>query len=81
MATITQNMFDEMCDAFESMQYRCDDWFPTLEEIKTLLEPNIDKDWKFALWILETSNEPKTQEEKEARRYLMNLVYKKLRIK
>lgn len=80
MATITQSKFDEMLEAFETMQYRCDDWFPSIEEIKEYLEPNIERDYKFALWILETSNEPQTQKKKEARRYLMNLVYNHLSI-
>lgn len=80
MANITQSKFDEMCDAYDAMRYKCDDWFPTIEEIKTYLEPNIEHDYKFALWILETSHPPKTEKEKEARRYLMSLVYDHLNI-
>ena len=80
MITITQSKFDEMCDAFDEMQYKCGDWFPTMDEIKTKLEPTIEENYKFALWILETSNEPQTQERKEARRYLMSILYKVLSI-
>lgn len=74
MITITQNRFDELCESLNEMQYKCDGWFPSLEEIKTKLEPHIERDIKFALWILETSKPPQTDAQKEARRYLMNLV-------
>ena len=80
MFTIAQDKFDELCDSLSAMAYQCGDWFPSLKEIKTTLEPNIDRDIKFALWILETSNPPKTQEAKDARKYLMTLVYNHLNI-
>lgn len=80
MANITQSRFNEMCEAFDEMQYRCGDWFPTMDEIKKYLEPNIERDYKFAIWILETSDKPNTPEKVEARRYLMSLVYNNLNI-
>lgn len=80
MAVIEQSKFDEMLDAFEKMSYRCGDWFPTMDEIKTILEPNIERDYKFAIWILETSNPPKSLAQIDARRYLMSLVYNNLTI-
>ena len=80
MVTLTQSKFDELCETLSQMQYKCEGWFPTLEEIKTRLEPTIEHDIKFALWILETSGSPKTAEQKEARRYLMTLVYSVLNI-
>ena len=80
MVNMTQAKFDELCNSLSQMQYKCEDWFPTLDEIKTLLEPNIEHDIKFALWILETGPAPKTQDQKEARRYLMSLVNNHLNI-
>ena len=80
MVNIKHDKFDKLCDAYNGMEYRCGNWFPTLKEIKTNLEPNIEKDIKFAIWILETSELPTTEEGKEARRYLMNLVYAHLNI-
>lgn len=81
MSCISQEKLDKLCDLYENMEYRCDDWFPTIEEIKAEIEPNIDRDviMRFAVWILETSNPQKTDEKKEARRYLMNLVNSNIR--
>ena len=80
MINMKQEKFDKLCDAYDNMEYQCGNWFPSLEEIKTQLEPNIEKEIKFAIWILQTSNPQTTKEGKEARRYLMNLVYAHLNI-
>ena len=80
MINFTQEEFDNMCEALGAMDYQCGSYFPSLKEIQEKLEPNIERDIKFALWLLETSTEPKTPEKKEARRYLMNLVYAHINI-
>lgn len=76
MITIAEEKFDQTLEELGSMTYRCQDWFPTLEEIKKYIEPQIKESQlmlKFALWVLETSPAPRTDEEKQARRYLMSL--------
>ena len=70
----TQTEFDKLCDYMDELSFRCSSWFPTIEEIKEKLEPNIERDIYFAIWILETSDEPTTRSGIEARRYLMQLV-------
>lgn len=69
-----QTEFDRLCDYMEEMPFRCGSWFPSLQEIKERIEPNIDRDIYFAIWILQTSDNPATEEDKVARRYLMQLV-------
>ena len=82
MLHLSQKKFDELLDSLETMEYRCGNWLPTIDEIKTEIEPNIEnKDvLQFALWILETGITPKTPEGKEARRYLMSLVNEHIKI-
>ena len=50
-----------LCDKYEEYDYRCDEWFPTIQDINRLLE-NIEKDFEYIVWILETA----TEEIKEA---------------
>ena len=76
MITITEEKFDQLLDELGAMTYRCQDWFPSVEEIKKYIEPQIKENQlmlKFALWMLETAGAPSTDEEKQARRYLMSL--------
>lgn len=70
----TQTEFDKLCDYFDQFEFQCGPWFPSLEEIKEKIEPNIDENIYFAIWILQTSRAPETDKVKTARRYLMRLV-------
>ncbi len=45
-----------LCDKYENYEYRCDDWFPNKEESDRLLE-DIDKEFEFIVWILETATD------------------------
>lgn len=46
--------------------------FICIEDIQKYIEPNLPKSLPFLLWLM---NKPvKTEQEKEARRYMMNLV-------
>ena len=46
----------ELCDLYETYAYRCDDWFPTKDEVDYLLD-TIDDNYKLIVWILETASD------------------------
>ena len=81
MVDIKQSKLDELCEDFEKMSFKAEAWWPTVEEIKTHIEPRLKSCINFALWITETANEPQTDEEKASKKYLMNLLYRNLYIK
>ena len=74
MAEITQKSLDKLCDDFEEITYRAGAWWHSVKDIKTKLEPRIKEKMAFAIWIVETANSPQTDEEKESRKYLMQLI-------
>ena len=80
MIQITQDALDEMCENFENMRYKAKAWWPTVEDIRTKMEPKIKDQIAFAIWITETADNPKTDEEKEAKKYLLRLIYKNLKV-
>lgn len=46
----------DLCDKYEDYEYRCDDWFPTIAEANQLLD-NINKEFDYIVWILETASD------------------------
>ena len=66
--------FDALCqteDRVSSYEWQ-PDFFFCIDDIKKYIEPNIKENFNFAVWLLQ--KEPKTEQEKETRRYLMNVV-------
>lgn len=53
-----------LCDKYEDYTYRCDDWFPNKNESDYLIE-NIETEFDYIVWILETASD-KVKEEFEA---------------
>ena len=80
MIDISQTALDEMCDNFEVMKFKAGPWWPTMEEINTKIKPRIKEYLKFVIWITETAEEPKTEEEKKAKSSLLKLIYENLRV-
>ena len=78
---MTYDEFEAMCQRFEASENKCDDWFPSLTEIKERIEPDIRNKLEFAIWIDVTANPPVTEEENVARQYLRRLIYKNLKFK
>lgn len=78
---ITFDEFAAMCDRFDEADFKAGHWWPTMDEIKTKIEPKIKDMLEFAIWIVETAEPPKNDEEKEARTYLNNLINKNLKFK
>lgn len=71
---------DKLCEDFEEMKFKAEAWWPTVEEIRTLIEPNLKEMLPFALWITETADTPQTDADKEAQKYLLRLIYNEVNI-
>ena len=56
-----------MCDRFEQLPFHCGDWWPTIEDIKLKLEPKLEQNLEFLIWISETASAPKTEVQKASR--------------
>lgn len=67
--------FDTLCQIEEKVslyKWKPDDVSYCIEDIKKHIEPNLKINLNFAIWLLQ--KEPTSETEKEARRYLMNLI-------
>lgn len=78
---MTYDDFDAMCERLGSLNFKCDSWWPTMDEVKSHIEPNIKSNMEFAIWITETASEPQTDEERRVKRYLLQLINKNLCLK
>jgi hypothetical protein len=52
-----------------------------MEEVQKYIEPFIKSNMEFAIWITETVDEPKTEEERRVKHYLLQLIYNNLKLK
>lgn len=67
--------FDKLCeieDRVASYEWKPDDVFYCIEDIKKYIEPDIKSNLSFAFWLLQ--KKPQTSQEKEARSYLLSVV-------
>ena len=78
--TFTFDEFDILCDRLSNSNFRCENWWPTVEEIQTYIEPNINKNIEFLCWIIETASPPQTAEEKKSKTYINKLLIKTLKM-
>ena len=80
-------MKHEMSEAFEAIvngipapngdenaPFKCGNWWPSIYDIKTKLEPKLEQNLEFLIWIEETADAPTTQEQKESQEYIRNLL-------
>ncbi len=78
--TMTFDELDILYNRLGNNNFKCGDWWPTVEEIKTYIEPHLNKNLEFLIWITETADAPKTEAEKESRKYINNLLIKTLKL-
>lgn len=67
-----------MCDRHATSSFLCGDWWPSINDIKTKIEPKLEQNLEFLIWIFETANPPKTQEQIESRDYINKLLKENL---
>jgi hypothetical protein len=73
---LTMDKLDALCERFENAPFKCGAWWPTIDEVKTHIEPRLDQNVEFLVWIAETADAPKNEQERESKRYINNLIYK-----
>ncbi len=67
--------FSTLCaidDKVSEYDWRPDDIFFSIEDIKKYIEPDLKAHFNVAVWL--SQKEAKTQQEKETRRYLLTLI-------
>lgn len=79
-STLSFEEYDILVERLNDNDFKCGDWWPTVEEIKTRIEPNFNKYIEFLLWITETAEEPQTEEQKESKKYINSLLRKNLKL-
>lgn len=79
-ATMSFDDYDTLVDRLVDNCFKAEDWWPTVEEIQKYIEPNVNKNIEFLLWILETADTPITDEQKASKKYINNLLIKTLKI-
>lgn len=78
--TISFDDYDILTERLNNNNFKCGDWWPTIEEIKTYIEPNLNKNLEFLIWITETADTPRTEEQKASKKYINNLLIKTLKL-
>jgi hypothetical protein len=69
-----------MCDRYAESMFLCGDWWPSINDIKTKIEPKLEQNLEFLIWIVETANPPKTPEQIESKNYINKLLKENLTI-
>ena len=71
---MTLKAYDNLCDRLCENEYQCGEWWPTIEDIQTYIEPEPEKYLEFMVWITETATTPQTEEEKESKNMLNRIL-------
>ena len=71
---MTQQAYEELCDRIEHMEYKCHDWYPTLEQAQRLMK-NPGNNLEFLLWISETSDQRGNKEKQEVIKTIRQFLY------
>lgn len=71
---ITFDNYIAMCDRYEESEFHCGNWWPNIIDIKTKLEPKLEQNLEFLIWVAETADKPKTLQQKESRDYINKLL-------
>lgn len=78
--TMSFDDYDVLTERLNDNTFKCGDWWPTIEEIKTYIEPHLSKNLEFLIWITETADTPQTDEERASKKYINNLLIKNLKL-
>lgn len=73
MREYTFDEFAQLCDSFDEIGWKNNNWWPSVKDIETVIAPRIDEMLEFVLWITETSEKPTTPEQQESSRMLKKL--------
>ena len=71
---LTFDNYIAMCDRHLALDFQCGNWWPSIEDIKTKIEPKLEQNLEFLIWISETADAPVTEEQKASQRYINELL-------
>lgn len=71
---VTLNELDSLCKIYEQFIHEQENWWPTLEEIDEVIEPNFSVSYDFALWLLVSGPDPITKEQAKSKSVLRELL-------
>jgi hypothetical protein len=77
---VTFDNYIAMCDRYQASSFKCGNWWPQINDVKTKLEPKLEQHLEFLIWISETADAPKTEQQKESRDYINKLLRENLTI-
>lgn len=75
---LTYDNYEAMCQRYEIAPFQCGNWWPSIVDIKTKLEPKLEQHLEFLIWIEETAGKPQTPEQKESQEYISSLLRRTL---
>lgn len=75
---IPADKFFAMCDRFDAASFKCGNFWPSIHDIQEYIEPNIEQNLDFLIWISETAGEPSNPDEVDSRTYINELIQKHL---
>ncbi len=78
-STMSFDEYDILANRLSKNNFKCGDWWPTVDEIKEKIEPNVNKYIEFLIWILETADPPETPEQQESKKYINRLLINSLK--
>ena len=71
---LTYDNYEAMCQRYETAPFQCGNWWPSIIDIKTKLEPKLEQNLEFLIWIEETASRPQTPEQKQSQEYISALL-------
>jgi hypothetical protein len=79
-SVISFDDYDKLVERLTDNSFKCGSWWPSVDEIKEYIEPNFNKNIEFLVWILETADPPKDEEEKRSKKYINDLLINNLKM-
>ena len=52
---LTYDNYEAMCLRYDEAPFKCGDWWPSVLDIKTKIEPKVEQNLEFLIWIAETA--------------------------
>lgn len=74
MFTMTDEEYEKLCDSILKCPVSRGNWWPTMQEVKDIVIPNLSNCYDFILWILKTGPKPENEEEKEVVKTLRGII-------
>lgn len=77
---LTFEKYDKLIDRLNKIPFKCGAYWPEKEQIDEILKEGLEKNLEFLLWIMETADEPKTEEEEESKKYINSILCQNVKL-